>query len=142
MDIQFFIELFFSGLTRGSIYALIAIGYTLVYGIIELINFAHGEIYMLGAFTALLIAGVLGIWGFPTGGILIVAALVAIIWVSAYGYTLEKVAYKPLRRAASLAPDFGNRDVHFSAKLCASGPDIRFRAFSTPFAGNGISGIH
>lgn len=104
MDIQFFIELFFSGLTRGSIYALIAIGYTLVYGIIELINFAHGEIYMLGAFTALLIAGVLGIWGFPTGGILIVAALVAIIWVSAYGHTLEKVAYKPLRGAPRLSP--------------------------------------
>lgn len=104
MDIQFFIELFFSGLTRGSIYALIAIGYTLVYGIIELINFAHGEIYMLGAFTALLIAGVLGIWGFPSGGILIVAALVAIIWVSAYGYTLEKVAYKPLRGAPRLSP--------------------------------------
>ncbi len=104
MDIQFFIELFFSGLTRGSIYALTAIGYTLVYGIIELINFAHGEIYMLGAFTALLIAGVLGIWGFPTGGILIVAALVAIIWVSAYGYTLEKVAYKPLRGAPRLSP--------------------------------------
>lgn len=104
MDIQFFIELFFSGLTRGSIYALIAIGYTLVYGIIVLINFAHGEIYMLGAFTALLIAGVLGIWGFPTGGILIVAALVAIIWVSAYGYTLEKVAYKPLRGAPRLSP--------------------------------------
>ena len=104
MDIQFFIELFFSGLTRGSIYALIAIGYTLVYGIIELINFAHGEIYMLGAFTALLIAGVLGIWGFPTGGILIVAALVAIIWVSAYGYTMEIVAYKPLRGAPRLSP--------------------------------------
>lgn len=96
--------MFFSGLTRGSIYALIAIGYTLVYGIIELINFAHGEIYMLGAFTALLIAGVLGIWGFPSGGILIVAALVAIIWVSAYGYTLEKVAYKPLRGAPRLSP--------------------------------------
>ena len=59
---------------------------------------------MLGAFTALLIAGVLGIWGFPTGGILIVAALVAIIWVSAYGYTLEKVAYKPLRGAPRLSP--------------------------------------
>ena len=75
MDIQFFVELFFGGLTRGSIYALIALGYTLVYGIIELINFAHGEIYMLGAFTALLVAGVLGVYGFPAGGILVVAAL-------------------------------------------------------------------
>ncbi len=133
MDTQFFIELFFSGLTRGSIYAPIAIGYTLVYGIIELINFAHGEIYMLGAFTALLIAGVLGIWGFPTGGILIVAALAAIIWGLGLWLYAGKVAYKPLRGAPRLAPDFGNRDVHFSAKLCASGPDIRFRALSTPF---------
>ena len=98
MDFQYFIELFFGGLTRGSIYALIALGYTLVYGIIELINFAHGEIYMLGAFTALLVAGVLGIVGFPAGGILIVAAL------AADGYTLEKVAYKPLRGAPRLSP--------------------------------------
>lgn len=104
MDLQFFIELFFSGLTRGSIYALIAIGYTLVYGIIELINFAHGEIYMLGAFTALLVAGALGVWGFPAGGILIVATLVAVVWAAAYGFTLEKVAYKPLRGAPRLSP--------------------------------------
>lgn len=104
MDWQFFIELFFGGLTRGSIYALIAIGYTLVYGIIELINFAHGEIYMLGAFTALLVAGALGVWGFPTEGILIIAALVAVIWCAAYGFTVEKVAYKPLRGAPRLSP--------------------------------------
>ena len=104
MDFQYFIELFFGGLTRGSIYALIALGYTLVYGIIELINFAHGEIYMLGAFTALLVAGVLGIMGFPAGGILIVAALAAVVWSAAYGYTLEKVAYKPLRGAPRLSP--------------------------------------
>ena len=104
MDWQYFIELFFGGLTRGSIYALIAIGYTLVYGIIELINFAHGEIYMIGAFTALVVAGALGILGFPLGGILIVAALVAILWSAAYGFTLEKVAYKPLRGAPRLSP--------------------------------------
>ena len=106
MDFQYFIELFFGGLTRGSIYALIALGYTLVYGIIELINFAHGEIYMLGAFTALLVAGVLGIVGFPAGGILIVAALAAVVWSAAYGYTLEKVAYKPLRGARVCRPSF------------------------------------
>ena len=104
MDLQYFIELFFGGLTRGSIYALIALGYTLVYGIIELINFAHGEIYMIGAFTALVVAGALGIMGFPAVGILIVAALVAIIWSAAYGYTMEKVAYKPLRGAPRLSP--------------------------------------
>ena len=104
MDFQYFIELFFGGLTRGSIYALIALGYTLVYGIIGLINFAHGEIYMIGAFTALLVAGLLGYLGFPAGGILIVAALAAIVWTSAYGYTMEKIAYKPLRNAPRLSP--------------------------------------
>ncbi|MFW6235358.1 MAG: ABC transporter permease subunit, partial [Desulfovibrionales bacterium] len=72
---EYFFELFFSGLTRGSIYALIALGYTMVYGIIELINFAHGEIYMIGAFTALVVAGVLGMYGFPAFGILIIPAI-------------------------------------------------------------------
>ena len=83
MDFYYFLEIFFSGLTRGSIYALIALGYTMVYGIIGLINFAHGEIYMLGAFTALIVATLLGMAGFPAGGILIVAALVAMIWCAA-----------------------------------------------------------
>ena len=55
---EYFFELFLGGLTRGSIYALIALGYTMVYGIIQLINFAHGEIYMIGAFVALIVAGV------------------------------------------------------------------------------------
>ncbi len=104
MDIQYFIELFFGGLTRGSIYALIALGYTLVYGIIELINFAHGEVYMIGAFTAFIVASALGIMGFPALAILLIAALVAIIWCASYGYTLEKVAYKPLRGAPRLSP--------------------------------------
>ena len=104
MDLQYFIELFFGGLTRGSIYALIALGYTLVYGIIELINFAHGEVYMIGAFTALIVAGLLGIAGFPALGILAVAALAAVVWSAAYGYTLEKVAYKPLRGSSRLSP--------------------------------------
>ncbi len=104
MDIQYFIELFFGGLTRGSIYALIALGYTLVYGIIELINFAHGEIYMIGAFTGLVVASALGIMGFPAIAILLIAALVAILWCASYGFTMEKVAYKPLRGAPRLSP--------------------------------------
>lgn len=104
MDWLYFFEITFSGLTRGSIYALIALGYTMVYGIIELINFAHGEIYMLGAFTALIVATLLGFVGFPAPAILIIAACVAILWCSAYGFTLEKVAYKPLRGESRLAP--------------------------------------
>ncbi len=101
---DYFLELFLSGLTRGSIYALIALGYTMVYGIIQLINFAHGEIYMIGAFVALIVAGVCTIYGFSGVSVLIIAAIAAIIWASAYGYTLEKIAYRPLRGAPRLSP--------------------------------------
>lgn len=104
IDWRYFTELFFSGLTKGSIYALISLGYTMVYGIIELINFAHGEIYMIGAFTALIVAGALGYLGFPALGILVIAALVAVVYCAAYGYTMEKIAYRPLRGAQRLSP--------------------------------------
>ncbi|HEB70326.1 MAG TPA: branched-chain amino acid ABC transporter permease LivH [Desulfobulbus sp.] len=101
---DYFIELFFSGLTRGSIYALIALGYTMVYGIIGLINFAHGEIYMIGAFTALIVSTVLSIFGFPLPAIIILTLLASAIWAAAYGYTVEKIAYQPLRNAPRLSP--------------------------------------
>src|SRR6056300_1333744 len=100
---EYFLELSSSGLVRGSIYALIALGYTMVYGIIQLINFAHGEIYMIGAFVALIVSGVLTIYGFSGVSILILAALIAAIYAAAYGYTLEKIAYKPLRNAPRLS---------------------------------------
>ena len=103
-SILYFIELLLGGLTRGSIYALIALGYTMVYGIIELINFAHGEIYMLGAFTALIISGIMTMNGYAGMSVFFTAMLVAIVYSSAYGYTLEKIAYKPLRNAPRLSP--------------------------------------
>ncbi len=101
---DYFIELFFGGLTRGSIYALIALGYTMVYGIIGLINFAHGEIYMIGAFTAFIVASVLSIYGLPLAAIVVLTLLAAAVWASCYGYTVEKLAYKPLRNAPRLSP--------------------------------------
>ena len=101
---DYFLELFLGGLTRGSIYALIALGYTMVYGILQLINFAHGEIYMIGAFTALIIASVLSLLGFSHIVILLLASIVAVIYSSAYGFTIEKIAYKPLRHASRLSP--------------------------------------
>jgi branched-chain amino acid transport system permease protein len=101
---DYFIELLFSGLTRGAIYALIALGYTMVYGIIGLINFAHGEIYMIGAFTSFIVATVLSILGFPALAIIVIAGLAAVVWSASYGYTIEKVAYKPLRHAPRLSP--------------------------------------
>jgi branched-chain amino acid transport system permease protein len=103
MDFEYFSVLFFGGLTRGSIYALIALGYTMVYGIIELINFAHGEIYMIGAFTALIISSVLVMAGLPQIAVVAIAFAAAVIYSSAYGYTIEKIAYKPLRNAPRLS---------------------------------------
>ncbi|MDC7125034.1 MAG: branched-chain amino acid ABC transporter permease LivH [Spirochaetales bacterium] len=103
MNGTYFIELFLGGLTRGSIYALIALGYTMVYGIIQLINFAHGEIYMIGAFTALIVSSVLSFTGMSPVLIFIIAAIAAVVWAAGYGMTMEKIAYKPLRNAPRLS---------------------------------------
>jgi len=103
MDWDYLLDLFLGGLTRGSIYALIALGYTMVYGIIELINFAHGEIYMIGAFTALIVASILGMMGLNHLVIIILASVAAIVYSCAYGFTIEKIAYKPLRTAPRLS---------------------------------------
>ncbi|MBI5446951.1 MAG: branched-chain amino acid ABC transporter permease LivH [Deltaproteobacteria bacterium] len=100
----YFLEIFLGGLTRGSIYALIALGYTMVYGIIELINFAHGEIYMIGAFTGLIVSTVLTMEGMSGLAVLALACVVAVVYASAYGFTLEKIAYQPLRSAPRLSP--------------------------------------
>jgi len=103
MEFDFFLELFLGGLTRGSIYALIALGYTMVYGIIQLINFAHGEIYMIGAFTGLIVSSILTMAGFPQLAVVVIAACAAVIYSCSYGYTMEKIAYKPLRNAPRLS---------------------------------------
>jgi branched-chain amino acid transport system permease protein len=103
MDIVYFFELFLGGLTRGSIYALIALGYTMVYGIIKLINFAHGEIYMIGAFTGLIVTGLLTLAGWNAAAILVIASIAAVVYSCSYAWTMEKIAYKPLRKAPRLS---------------------------------------
>lgn len=103
MNFEYFFSLLLGGLTRGSIYALIALGYTMVYGIIKLINFAHGEIYMIGAFTALIIGGALAMTGMNPILIFVIACIAAIVYSAAYGVTLEKLAYRPLRKAPRLS---------------------------------------
>ena len=104
MDFSYLGQLLLGGLTRGSIYALLALGYTMVYGIIELINFAHGDIYMVGAFIALIASTVLINYGVPQVAAILLAGVAAVVYSSAYGYTVEKIAYKPLRNASRLAP--------------------------------------
>ncbi|HEY0621231.1 MAG TPA: branched-chain amino acid ABC transporter permease [Kribbella sp.] len=99
---QFFQQLV-NGLTLGSLYALIAVGYTVVYGIVQLINFAHGEVFMIGAFGALstyllFFDGQTGVWILP---IIIVGAMIASVGTAVL---MERVAYRPLRNAPRLAP--------------------------------------
>jgi len=103
MSWDYLLSLFMGGLTRGSIYALLALGYTMVYGIISLINFAHGEIYMIGAFTALIVIGVLTLAGWNGTAILLLAAVAAVVYAAAYGWTMERIAYRPLRHAPRLS---------------------------------------
>ncbi len=104
MDI--FIQQLVNGLTLGSVYAIVALGYTMVYGIIQLINFAHGEVVMIGAMVSLTVINALigANLALPPLVVVVIGALAAIPVCMAVGYALERVAYRPLRRAPRLAP--------------------------------------
>ena len=102
---EYFLQQLINGLTLGSIYGLIAIGYTMVYGIIGMINFAHGDIFMVGSFIALatfLALVAIGISALPL--ILIITLIVAMVFTSAWGWAVERMAYRPLRGSFRLAP--------------------------------------
>jgi len=104
MDI--FVQQLINGLVLGSIYALVALGYTMVYGILELINFAHGEVTMIGAMVsvAVMTALIAAVPGMPALLIVLAGLLLAIPACMLLGYGIERVAYRPLRRAPRLAP--------------------------------------
>jgi branched-chain amino acid transport system permease protein len=102
---DYFLQQLVNGISLGAIYGLIAIGYTMVYGIVGMINFAHGDIYMIGAFISLIafvVLGALGVTFIPLAVLLVLA--VAIVFTAAYGWTVERLAYRPLRGAPRLAP--------------------------------------
>ena len=102
---ELFVQQIINGITLGSIYALIAIGYTMVYGIIGMINFAHGEIYMIGAFVGVIVFTLFGIGGAGSVAIGVMLALaLAMFFTAAYGWTVERIAYRPLRGSFRLAP--------------------------------------
>ena len=95
----------FNGLSLGAIYALIAIGYTMVYGIIGMINFAHGEIYMIGGYVGLVTLSAIGVnSGLPLPFVILAMLVVAMVVTAVYGYAIEKVAYAPLRGGPRLVP--------------------------------------
>lgn len=102
MDV--FLQQVINGLTLGSLYAVVALGYTMVYGIIQLINFAHGEVVMFGAMISLSVISALTGSSLPPLAIVLAGILVAIPACMALGYFLERIAYRPLRRAPRLAP--------------------------------------
>jgi branched-chain amino acid transport system permease protein len=105
---EYFIEQLINGLTLGSLYGLIAIGYTMVYGIIGMINFAHGDIFMIGGFISLIAILAIGLSASASLAVLILSLIlvlaIAMTLAAAYNWTVERVAYRPLRGSFRLAP--------------------------------------
>jgi len=102
MDI--FIQQIINGLVLGSVYALVALGYTMVYGIINLINFAHGDVLMVGALTSWTVVTAMSGTGLPGWALMLISLIAAIVVCSVLNFAIEKVAYRPLRNAPRLAP--------------------------------------
>ena len=101
----FFLQQLINGLTLGAVYGLIAIGYTMVYGIIGMINFAHGEVYMVSAYLCAIGLALLSFFGIHSFPLLIFATLVfTIVVTGVYGWAIERIAYRPLRNSTRLAP--------------------------------------
>ena len=94
-----FIQQIINGLVLGSMYALVALGYTMVYGIINLINFAHGEVLMVGALVSWTVVTAMAGSGLPGWMLLVIGMLVAIVVCAALNFVIEKLAYRPLRNA-------------------------------------------
>ena len=103
---EYLIQQLINGLTLGSIYGLIAIGYTMVYGIIGMINFAHGDVFMVGSFIALAVFLILtSVFGFAfLPLVLLIVLIVSMLFTAAWGWTVERMAYRPLRGSFRLAP--------------------------------------
>jgi branched-chain amino acid transport system permease protein len=102
--LDIFLQQIINGLTLGSVYAVVALGYTMVYGIIQLINFAHGEVVMIGAMVAFTVINALAGSGLPPLIIVLLGVMAAIPVCMAVGYAMERIAYRPLRKAPRLAP--------------------------------------
>lgn len=108
-DIQLFVQYLIIGLADGAVIALIALGYTLVYGIVELINFAHGEVFMMGAFLGLTVVSITGVTGKSSGwaaiiAVAILALLGAMVFSATINWSIDRFAYRRLRSAPRLAP--------------------------------------
>src|ERR687892_256650 len=143
MDFEFFFQQMVNGLTLGSVYALIALGYSMVYGILKLLNFAHGEVYMIGAYIGFFVLTSLG---GPSDPVLPVVLLLPLMFLAAaggsgvLGVAIERYAYRPLRDAPRIAPLISALGVSFflqSTALLLFG--ARFRSYGTfQWLGGGV----
>ena len=143
MDFEFFFQQIVNGLTLGSVYALIALGYSMVYGILKLLNFAHGEVYMIGAYIGFFVLTSLG---GPSDPVLPVVLLLPLMFLAAaggsgvLGVAIERYAYRPLRDAPRIAPLISALGVSFflqSTALLLFG--ARFRSYGTfQWLGGGV----
>jgi branched-chain amino acid transport system permease protein len=131
IDTTLFVQLTVNGLTLGSLYALIALGYSMVYGILQLLNFAHGDVYMVGAFIGY---GVLSALGGPLSPSIAIAPLIVLMFLGAMlgagllGVVIERFAYRPLRDAPRIAPLISALGVAFfleNSMLLLFGADFR-----------------
>ena len=136
MDVDFFVQQLVNGLTLGSVYALIALGYSMVYGILKLLNFAHGEVYMFGAFIGYFVLSALGgasSPSIPVAPLLVIMFLAAMLGAGLLGVVIERFAYRPLRNAPRIAPLISAIGVSFflqaSALLLFT---AQFRTYDTP----------
>ena len=146
---DYFVQQLVNGLTLGSVYALIALGYSMVYGILKLLNFAHGEVYMIGAFIGY---GVLTVSGGPADPMFPIAMIIAFMFLAAMigsgvlGVVIERFAYRPLRNAPRIAPLISALGVSFflqNTALLLFTAD--FRSYGTFQLGDGalfVKGIH
>ncbi|HEY7985212.1 MAG TPA: branched-chain amino acid ABC transporter permease, partial [Ktedonobacterales bacterium] len=145
----FILQELVAGLALGAVYALIALGYTMVYGIIELINFAHGDVFMVGSFVALISLQLLGatakLEGWYLVFVLVGVGLVAMVFCGLLGIVIERVAYRPLRNAPKLAPLISAIGVSLfledAAKLRFGNNFVGFPAIF-PLVDINIGGVH
>jgi branched-chain amino acid transport system permease protein len=118
--VSIWLEQLVNGVSLGTVYALIALGYTMVYGILRMINFSHGEVFMVGGFVGWgVITGLLAVGGLPGLAIVLVALLLAMVLCGALGYGIERLAYRPLRNARSMGVIISGLGVSISLQTAA-----------------------
>ena len=141
-ELYHYLQQLVNGLTIGSTYALIAIGYTMVYGIIGMINFAHGEVYMIGSYIAFIAITLLAMAGIDSLlPIMFVAFAASMIVTSAYGYSIERVAYRPLRGGNRLIPLISAIGMSiFLQNIVMLAQDSKDKAIPNPLPGNFVLG--